>query len=107
MNRIDQVSHITPHLFSLIDDETAHESDSQDCGHDEAFYQRFHDISISLADVRQRYIHVWMMKYTTSMEREGKTAAGKVWQERNLSDRVGNSREKRGLPRMIEDARLT
>jgi len=95
------------YLFSLIEHEAAHEGDSLDCGHDEAFYQRFHDISISIADVRQRYIHVWMMKYTTSMEREGKKAEGKAWQERYLSDRVGNGREKRGLPRMIEDARLT
>lgn len=95
------------YLFSLIEHEVAHEGDSLDCGHDEAFYQRFHDISLSMADVRQRYIHVWLMKYTTSMEREGKKAAGKAWQARYLSDRVGNGREKRGLPRMIEDARLT
>lgn len=94
------------YLFSLIEHEAAHEGDSMDCGHDEAFYQRFHDISINLADVRQRYIHVWMMKYTTSMENEGKKAAGKAWQERYLSDRVGNGREKRGLPRLIDEASL-
>lgn len=94
------------YIFSLIEHEVAHEGDSLDCGHDEAFYQRFHDISISMADVRQRYIHIWMMKYTKSLEKEGKKAAGKAWQARYLSDRLGNGREKRGLPRMIEDVEL-
>lgn len=94
------------YLFSLIEHESAHEGDSMDCGHDEAFYQRFHDISINMADVRQRYIHVWMMKYTTSMESDGKKASGRAWQERYLSDRVGNGREKRGLPRLVNDADL-
>nr|UKE82748.1 hypothetical protein KXZ65_15495 [Pectobacterium sp. PL152] len=69
-----------------------------DCGHDEAFYQRFHDVSIRMAEERQRYMHVFLMKYTTSMEREGKKAAGKAWQERFLVDRVGSGREKRGCP---------
>ncbi|WP_226066775.1 MULTISPECIES: ATP-binding protein [Dickeya] len=90
------------YLFSLTEHEVAHEGDSIDCGHDEVFYQRFHDISIRMAEKRQRYMHVWLMKYTISMEAEGKRAQGKAWQERFLSDRVGSGREKRGLPGTID-----
>ncbi|MGQ5291604.1 ATP-binding protein [Pectobacterium actinidiae] len=95
------------YLFSLTEHEIAHEGDSMDCGHDEAFYQRFHDVSIRMAEERQRYMHVFLMKYTTSMEREGKKAAGKAWQERFLVDRVGSGREKRGLPRLTDETKIS
>jgi hypothetical protein len=91
------------YIFGLIEHEIAHQGDSLDCGHDEAFYQRYHDISIRMSPERQRYIHMWMMKYTTSMESEGKKAVGRAWSERYLVDRAGSGREKRGLPRMIDD----
>ncbi|WP_409160593.1 ATP-binding protein [Pectobacterium sp. B2J-2] len=94
------------YLFSLTEHEVAHEGDSMDCGHDEAFYQRFHDISIRMAEERQRYMHAFLMKYTTSMESEGKKAAGKAWQERFLADRVGSGREKRGLPRLPDEKQI-
>ncbi|ELF6204798.1 TPA: ATP-binding protein [Pseudomonas putida] len=91
------------YIFSLMEHEIAHESDSLDCGHDEAFYQRFHDLNLRHSEQRQRYMHMWMMKYTTSLEAEGKQARGEIWRERYLVDRAGNGREQRGLPRLIED----
>lgn len=90
-------------LFSLTEHEVAHQGDSMDCGHDEAFYQRFHDISTHHAHDRQRYIHVWLMKYTTSLEAEGKRATGTAWRERYLIERTSTGREKKGLPGVIGD----
>lgn len=90
------------YLFSLLEHEIAHEGDSVDCGHDEAFYQRYHDISISMAQERQRFIHIWLMKYTTSLENEGKKANGNAWRERYLVNRAGNGRIKKGLGQIIE-----
>ena len=93
------------YIFSLIEHELAHEGDSLDCGHDEAFYQRFHDLTIKYAQERQWYMHAWLMRYTTSMEGEGKRArgGGEAWRERYLVDRAGTGRTKRGLPRAIDD----
>lgn len=90
-------------IFSLIEHEIAHEGDSLDCGHDDAFYQRFHDLVLQHSEQRQRYMHMWLMKYTMSMEAEGKRAQGEAWRERYLVDRVGRGREKRHLPLAIED----
>ncbi|MBA6105257.1 ATP-binding protein [Pseudomonas monteilii] len=94
------------YIFGLVEHEIAHQGDSLECGHDEAFYQRYHDISIRMAPERQRYMHMWLMKYTTSMETEGKKAGGNAWRERYLVDRVGSGRVKRGLPPAIEDVSL-
>lgn len=92
------------YIFSLVDHEVAHQGDSIDCGHDEAFYERYHDISIRVSPERQRYIHMWLMKYTYSMENEGKPKAGwEAWAERRLLDRVGKGRQKRGLSPVAED----
>ncbi|WP_137808295.1 ATP-binding protein [Pseudomonas sp. G(2018)] len=91
------------YIFGLIDHEVAHQGDSLACGHDEAFYQRYHDISLRMAPERQRFLHKWLMKYTMSMEKEGKKAGGDAWRERWLVDRVGSGREKRGLTPVIED----
>ncbi|WP_337960402.1 ATP-binding protein [Pseudomonas chlororaphis subsp. aureofaciens] len=92
-------------IFSLVEHEIAHEGDSLDCGHDEAFYQRFHDLTIKYAEQRQWYMHLWLMRYTTSMENEGKRARGEAWRERFLIDRAGISRVQRGLEPVIDDAR--
>lgn len=91
------------YIFSLVEHEVAHQGDSLECGHDEAFYQRYHDISLEMADERQRFIHKWLMKYTMSMEKEGKKPVGSVWNERYLVDRVGSGRMKRGLSPAIDD----
>ncbi|WP_349843993.1 ATP-binding protein [Pantoea dispersa] len=91
-------------LFSLTEHEVAHQGDSLDCGHDETFYQRFHDISTLCAPDRQRYMHVWLMKYTSSLEAEGKRATGTAWKERYLTERASTGREKKGLPGVISDA---
>lgn len=91
------------YIFGLVEHEVAHQGDSIACGHDEAFYQRYHDISIRMAPERQRFMHKWLMKYTMSMENEGKKARGNAWNERWLVDRVGSGRMKRGLSPVIED----
>ncbi|KQN96918.1 ATP-binding protein [Paenibacillus sp. Leaf72] len=93
------------YIFNVLEHEIAHEGDSLGAGHDEAFYQRYHDISISMSSERQRYMHMWLMKYTYSLELEGKKSAGLAWSERLLIDRVGNGREKKGLGKPIEDVR--
>ncbi|CAG9264308.1 conserved hypothetical protein [Burkholderia diffusa] len=91
------------YIFSLVEHEVAHEGDSLDCGHDEAFYQRFHDLTVQHAQERQWYMHAWLMRYTTSLESEGKRGGGAAWRERFLIDRAGTGRTKRGLPRAIDD----
>lgn len=88
-------------LFSLTEHEVAHEGDSLDCGHDEAFYQRFHEISSFMAPARQRYMHIWLRKYTTSLEGAGKRAAGTVWRERWLEEKASTGRQNKGLPGLI------
>ncbi|VXD06057.1 DNA mismatch repair protein MutL [Enterobacterales bacterium 8AC] len=93
----NQPMKVAGYLFSLLEHEIAHEGDSLACGHDEAFYQRFHDITVTHSEERQRYLHIWLVKYTTSLESEGKTR-GNAWRERYLLDRAGSGREKRGLP---------
>jgi hypothetical protein len=85
------------YIFGLVEHEVAHQGDSIACGHDEAFYQRYHDISIRMAPERQRFMHKWLMKYTMSLEREGQKSRGRAWSERYLVDRVGSGRMKRGL----------
>lgn len=91
------------YILSLTMHEVAHQGDSMDCGHDEAFYQRYHDICMRHAGELQRYIHMWLMKYTRSMEDEGKGPSGYAWSEQRLRERVGSGRQKRGLPGVIED----
>lgn len=91
------------YAFSLVEHEVAHQGDSLDCGHDEAFYQRFHDLTVGFAEERQWFLHAWLMRYTVSLEGEGKAARSVAWRERYLVDRVGTGRMKLGLPRAIED----
>ncbi len=93
------------HIFSLVEHEIAHEGDSLECGHDEAFYQRFHDISLKYAEERQWYMHLWLMRYTTSLENEGKRARGEAWRERFLVDRASIARGERELELVIENAK--
>ncbi|WP_369063374.1 ATP-binding protein [Burkholderia gladioli] len=91
------------YIFSLVDHEISHEGDSLDCGHDQAFYQRFHDLTIRHAEDRQWFMHVWLMRYTASLENEGKRARGKAWNERFLLDRASVQRTQLGLSRVIAD----
>lgn len=84
-------------IFSLLEHEIAHEGDSVDVGHDEAFYRRYHDLSVEMSQIRARYLHIWLMKYTTSLEREERKIKGAAWRERYLIDRIGNGRQKKGI----------
>jgi len=93
------------YVFNLVEHEIAHAGDSLDCGHDEAFYQRYHDISLRYSAERQRYMHLWLTKYTTSLETEGKRGSGAAaWRERELISRAGSGREKKGLPDLVDNA---
>ncbi|KKI36136.1 DNA mismatch repair protein MutL [Burkholderia vietnamiensis] len=91
------------YIFALVEHEIAHEGDSLDCGHDDAFHRRFHDLTIRHAADRQWFMHAWLMRYTTSLEMEGNRSNGAAWRERYLVDRAGNGRVKRGLPRAIDE----
>lgn len=91
-------------IFSLVEHEVAHQGDSLDCGHDEAFYQRFHQLQMDYSEERQRFLHMFLTRYMTSLEMEGKhPKRNAMWWQYSAADRVGNGREKRGLPRIIED----
>ena len=85
--------------FALMEHELAHQGDSLSCGHDEAFYQRHHDLSMKMAGVRQTYIHKWMSKYAQSMANEGKgkDEGARVWREVRLHEAIGDGRQKRHL----------
>lgn len=95
-------------IFALFEHELTHEGDSLDCGHDEAFFQRFHEASLRSAGMKQKMLHLWLAKYTRSLEASrAKQAAGKkVWRERFLVDRASNAREDLGLPRMTGDLQI-
>lgn len=90
-------------IFSLLEHEVSHEGDSIEAGHDDVFFQRYHDITMEMAEEKQRYIHMWLMKYTISLEQEGKSANGNAWRERFLLERAGNGRKKKNLNKIIED----
>lgn len=90
------------YIFSLVEHEICHEGDSLDCGHDEAFHERFHDLTIKMAAERQRYLHIWLKRYTSSLENEGKSKTRGAWGSLALMERAGSGREKRGLPAAIE-----
>lgn len=68
-------------IFSLVDHELAHEGDSLDATHDETFFNRYHDISINHAELKQFYVHRFAKKYLLSLER-GKPPG---WAQRALS----------------------
>lgn len=90
-------------IFAFLEHEISHEGDSIDAGHDDAFHQKYHDITIKMAEEKQKFIHIWLMKYTLSFEAEGKPAKGSAWRERYLLERVGNGRQKKNLNKVIED----
>ncbi|MBU2765779.1 hypothetical protein HAP94_06115, partial [Acidithiobacillus ferrivorans] len=96
-------------IFSLVEHEISHQGDSLSCGHDEVFYQRFHDLVLEHAAVRQKFLYIWLKKYTSSMENAGKKPSGVAWRERLLQERMGNGRVKNGLGKGLvssEDAML-
>lgn len=68
-------------IFALMDHELAHEGDSLDATHDEAFFNRYHELSINFAGAKQAYLHHWAYKYGLSLER-GKRAG---WARRHLT----------------------
>lgn len=91
-------------IFSIVNHELSHEGDSINCGHDETFYQRFHNLTIDFSEERQRYFHMFTARYARSLEMEGKHGrTNEVWRSRYLTDRMGNGRIKKGMPPAIED----
>ena len=75
------------YLFGLVEHEVAHQGDSFGCGDDEAFNLRYKKISLGMAPERQRFIHMWLMKYAASLESERKKARGRASNKRYLFDR--------------------
>jgi hypothetical protein len=86
------------HIMSLVDHELAHEGDSVDCGHDEAFLHRYHELSLQNAGLRQRYLLRWVQKYTRSLAEEGKRRRGRAVEFERAITRAENERHKRGMP---------
>jgi hypothetical protein len=86
------------HILSLVDHELAHEGDSVDCGHDEAFLHRYHELSLRNAGLRQLYLLRWVQKYTKSLAEEGKPGRGRAVAFERAIARAENERHKRRMP---------
>jgi hypothetical protein len=91
------------YIFSLIEHEIAHEGDSLECGHDNLFYQRFHDININMASERQRFMSLWLRKYTGSLENPERMKRNKAWREKYLLERAGKGRAEKNLSDISDD----
>lgn len=89
-------------ILALVDHELAHEGDSLDCGHDEAFWQRHHDRTLDFAAERQHVLHVFLTRYTRSLQMEGKHRSGRAQRERYLVELAGTGRAERGLPPALD-----
>lgn len=94
-------------IFSLVEHELAHEGDSLDAGHDEAFYARHHDISVEMSAFRQRYLQHWLRKYTRSLEREAMPVRQSAYRELAQLDRANAGRQLRSLPPVVAERDLT
>ncbi|MFK4132330.1 ATP-binding protein [Pseudomonas luteola] len=88
---------IAGYIFTLIEHECAHEGDSLECGHDKEFFERFHEISVSQAMNRQRYLHLWLQRYTYSLEYNNRKQRGKALKEALLLERADKGRMTKGL----------
>lgn len=62
-------------IFAVVDHELAHEGDSLDAAHDEAFFNRYHDISLGFAALKQRCLHRWVANYALVLGRASKSGA--------------------------------
>lgn len=89
-------------ILALVDHELAHEGDSLDCGHDEAFWQRHHDRTLDFAAERQHVLHVFLTRYTRSLQMEGKHPSARAQRERYLVELAGTGRAERGLPPALD-----
>ncbi|MDH2436631.1 ATP-binding protein [Pokkaliibacter sp. MBI-7] len=91
------------YIFNLVEHELAHEGDSMDCGHDEAFYQRFHDLTITHSQDRQRHLHQFLRRYTDSMTRaDTYKPRSEAWRGRHLVDLASRRRQTRDMSPAIE-----
>lgn len=68
-------------IFALVDHELAHAGDSLDATHDEAFFSRYHDLTLEHAHTKQFYLQQFSRKYMTSLGR-GKPAG---WVKREIT----------------------
>jgi hypothetical protein len=106
LNIVTQLRHspmlIASKIFSLVDHEICHEGDSLMDGHDDEFKNRYHDLSIAMSMERQRYLQLWVVRYTASLEAEGRNARTRAWMSQRNLERAGNGRIKRGLSKMLE-----
>lgn len=73
-------------IFALVDHELAHAGDSLDATHDEAFFNRYHDLTLEHAHNKQFYLQQFTRKYMASVER-GKPA-GWARRESTVESRI-------------------
>jgi hypothetical protein len=92
------------YIFSLIEHEISHEGDSLECGHDLQFFERFHDLNLSMAYTRQQFMGLWLRKYITSLDAVATQQRNKAWREQRLIERAGTGREKKGLNNLVDYA---
>lgn len=84
-------------IFAIVDHELAHEGDSVGASHDDAFYARYHDISLSMSSWKMFYIQCWLRKYTYALEGKG-TPKSRWDYTSKLMDRASKARHKDQLP---------
>lgn len=84
-------------IFAIVDHELAHEGDSVGASHDDAFYARYHDISLSMSYWKMFYIQCWLRKYTYALEGKGKPKSRWDYTGK-LMDRASRARHKDQLP---------
>lgn len=84
-------------IFALVDHEISHQGDSVGCGHDEAFWERYHDISIGLSDVRQEYLSIWIRRYTKKLASIGAKTSARAQVQRREQDDLDSARKNLGI----------
>ncbi len=88
------------YIFNLIEHEVAHEGDSIEAGHDEVFFQRFHDIAMAMGAYRQHYVYKWLTSYTRKLERQSnaKPKAKRAINHRDTVEAFDALRQSANLP---------
>jgi hypothetical protein len=70
-------------ILALVDHELAHEGDSLNAVHDEAFYARYHDISLKHAMDRHHTIQRFLAYYSSAVYQSADRRQRKGWADRH------------------------
>jgi hypothetical protein len=79
-----------------MDHELAHDGDSIEAGHDEAFYQRHHDIVVDAARLAGQYKEIFLRKWTQSYTSQTRRAPGRARMRDEFMHRLAAERRERG-----------